>query len=326
MSALSAPLIGIADTAMIGHLSEVAYLGAVSTAGVLFSILYWSMGFLRMGTTSMVSQFYGADKRRACAYSLQVAHYCDGPIGWYGCSGRCGGSTGLSPSLRERVRAALGHASIFSIRLYEAPLVLAVLTLNGFSMANAIAPLFVTFTANIVNVLGDYALIYGHWGAPEMGIVGAVGFRLGGGSLRGAGRLSHTVYRLLASLFGRTVAARSVHPNLAHQRQSLWAHALSSVCAVYHAGYCLTTWRCAAGRQCCTLAAVGIEQLCRRWVCPRGRNAGRQSARRTPLCRSPADGGTDYPLGDGYWRLFWLDFFSLPSRLLQDCLRSTLKW
>ena len=51
LAALSAPLIGIADTAMVGHLPDVAFLGAVSTASLLFSVLYWSAGFLRMGTT-----------------------------------------------------------------------------------------------------------------------------------------------------------------------------------------------------------------------------------------------------------------------------------
>lgn len=175
LSALSAPLIGIADTAMIGHLSEVAYLGAVSTAGVLFSILYWSMGFLRMGTTSMVSQFYGADKKRACVHILYRSLIL--------AMGLSAGMVALGDvAAPYGFRLAGGSDSVqhwgmqyFSVRLYEAPLVLAVLTLNGFFLgtANAIAPLFVTFTANLVNVLGDYALIYGHWGAPEMGVLGA---------------------------------------------------------------------------------------------------------------------------------------------------------
>ncbi len=175
MAALSAPLIGIADTAMIGHLPEVAFLGAVSTASVLFSILYWSTGFLRMGTTSMVSHFYGAADVRSCAHilyrSLLIALALSSvmvllgetvaPLGFE----LAGGSDDVQ------------HWGMryFSVRLYEAPLVLAVLTLNGFFLgtANALAPMYVTFTANIVNVAADYALIYGHWGLPEMGVVGA---------------------------------------------------------------------------------------------------------------------------------------------------------
>ena len=70
LSAVSVPLMGIADTAMVGHLPEVAFLGAVSTAGLVFSVLFWSTGFLRMGTTSMVAQFYGAGDRQACIHML----------------------------------------------------------------------------------------------------------------------------------------------------------------------------------------------------------------------------------------------------------------
>lgn len=63
----------------------------------------------------------------------------------------------------------------FAIRIYAAPLVLATLTLNGFFLgtANAIAPMCVTMVANVVNIGGDYALIFGKWGAPEMGVLGA---------------------------------------------------------------------------------------------------------------------------------------------------------
>jgi MATE family multidrug resistance protein len=52
---------------------------------------------------------------------------------------------------------------------------LGVLTLNGFFLgtANVIAPLLIALTANLVNVVADYALIYGHWGAPAMGVIGA---------------------------------------------------------------------------------------------------------------------------------------------------------
>ncbi len=175
LAALSAPLIGIADTAMIGHLPEVAFLGAVSTASVLFSILYWSTGFLRMGTTSMVSHFYGAADVRSCTHilyrSLLIALALAGamvllgekaaPLGFR----LAGGSEDVQ----------LWGMRYFSVRLWEAPLVLAVLTLNGFFLgtANAMAPMVITFTANIVNVGADYALIYGHWGLPEMGVVGA---------------------------------------------------------------------------------------------------------------------------------------------------------
>ena len=60
LAAVSIPLIGIVDTALIGHLPKVAFLGAVATASVIFDVLFWGTGFLRMATTSIVSHHHGA--------------------------------------------------------------------------------------------------------------------------------------------------------------------------------------------------------------------------------------------------------------------------
>ena len=63
IASLSVPLIGIADTALVGHLPEVALMGAVSVASVIFDVLYWGFGFFRMGTTSLVAQYFGSGDR-----------------------------------------------------------------------------------------------------------------------------------------------------------------------------------------------------------------------------------------------------------------------
>ena len=56
---LTVPLVGLVDTAVMGHLPDPAYIGAVAIGAVLFSALYWLLGFLRMGTTGLVSQSFG---------------------------------------------------------------------------------------------------------------------------------------------------------------------------------------------------------------------------------------------------------------------------
>src|SRR5690554_2212490 len=56
---LTVPLLGLVDTAVLGHLESPAYLGAVAVSANLFSILYWSFGFMRMGTTGLAAQAYG---------------------------------------------------------------------------------------------------------------------------------------------------------------------------------------------------------------------------------------------------------------------------
>jgi MATE family multidrug resistance protein len=55
LSNLSVPLLGIVDTAVVGHLPEPHYLGAVAIGAMVFTVLYFVFGFLRMGTTGLTA-------------------------------------------------------------------------------------------------------------------------------------------------------------------------------------------------------------------------------------------------------------------------------
>ncbi len=59
LSNLMVPLAGLIDVAFLGHLAEIRYLAGVALANVLFNYLYWSFGFLRMGTTGTTAQALG---------------------------------------------------------------------------------------------------------------------------------------------------------------------------------------------------------------------------------------------------------------------------
>ena len=175
LSALSTPLIGIADTAMIGHLPEVAFMGAVSTASLIFNGIFWCLAFLRMGTTALVAQYSGAGDRRQSAgvlYRSLIVAVCLG-MGIVAAGdwiSRIGFElAGGSPQVQH------WGLRYFAIRVWEAPLALSVMTLNGFFLgtANAIAPLWITTVANLVNIGADYVLIYGKLGAPKLGVEGA---------------------------------------------------------------------------------------------------------------------------------------------------------
>ncbi len=60
---LTVPLLGLVDTAVLGHLESPEYLGAVAVGANLFSILYWTFGFMRMGTTGLAAQAWGKRDR-----------------------------------------------------------------------------------------------------------------------------------------------------------------------------------------------------------------------------------------------------------------------
>ena len=59
ISNITVPLLGLIDVTIVGHLGSAAYIGAIAVGGMLFNIIYWIFGFLRMGTSGMTSQAYG---------------------------------------------------------------------------------------------------------------------------------------------------------------------------------------------------------------------------------------------------------------------------
>ena len=59
LSNISVPLLSTVDTALMGHISPL-HLGAVGIGSMIFNFIYWNFGFLRMGTTGMTAQAFGA--------------------------------------------------------------------------------------------------------------------------------------------------------------------------------------------------------------------------------------------------------------------------
>lgn len=63
LSNTAVPLLGLVDTAVLGHLEFAWYMGAAAVGGNIFTFIFWAFGFLRMGTTGLTAQSYGAKDR-----------------------------------------------------------------------------------------------------------------------------------------------------------------------------------------------------------------------------------------------------------------------
>ena len=72
ISNITVPLLGLIDVTIVGHLGSAAYIGAIAVGGMLFNIIYWIFGFLRMGTSGMTTQAYCKhDKNEVTQQKLQ---------------------------------------------------------------------------------------------------------------------------------------------------------------------------------------------------------------------------------------------------------------
>ena len=56
---ITVPLLGLVDTAIVGHMGSAAYIGAIAVGSMIFSLVYWVFAFLRMGTSGMTAQARG---------------------------------------------------------------------------------------------------------------------------------------------------------------------------------------------------------------------------------------------------------------------------
>ena len=162
VSNITVPLLGLIDVAIVGHLGSASYIGAIAVGGMLFNIIYWLFGFLRMGTSGMTSQAFG--KRdlnevtrvllRAVGVGLFIA-LCllllQYPI-------RKVAFLLIDATAEVRELATV----YFSICVWGAP---AVLGLYGFAgwfigMQNSRFPMFIAITQNIVNIVASLAFVY----------------------------------------------------------------------------------------------------------------------------------------------------------------------
>lgn len=77
LSNITTPLLGIVNAAVIGRLGDAQLLGAVAVGAVIFDVLFWSFGFLRMGTAGLTAQANGAgdarEERAALWRALTIA-------------------------------------------------------------------------------------------------------------------------------------------------------------------------------------------------------------------------------------------------------------
>ena len=66
ISNLTTPVLGLVDVAITGHIGNAVYIGAIAVGGTIFNMLYWLFNFLRMGSSGLTAQAYGAGNRSCC--------------------------------------------------------------------------------------------------------------------------------------------------------------------------------------------------------------------------------------------------------------------
>jgi len=80
LSNLTQPLLSTVDTVLSGHLPGAAALGGVAIGGIFFNSVFWTFSFLRMTTTGLVAQAYGAQNHQELRLHLRARCYLLRPL------------------------------------------------------------------------------------------------------------------------------------------------------------------------------------------------------------------------------------------------------
>lgn len=160
---ITVPLLGLVDTAIVGHMGDAAYIGAIAVGSMIFNLVYWVFGFLRMGTSGMTAQARGRRDMseaarllmRSATISLAITLLIltlQWPLRelmlWL-----------ISPT--EEVRPLV--CTYFNIVVWGAPAMLGLYGLSGWfiGMQNTRIPMYISIMQNVVNILASLTLVYG---------------------------------------------------------------------------------------------------------------------------------------------------------------------
>jgi len=167
LSNITVPLLGLVDTAVVGHLDKPAYLGGVAVGTTATSFLFMLLLFLRMSTTGLTAQAFGAGDKPALARALMQPLLIAVAAGLLFVLLKSP-LTHLALSLVGGDKEVLHQAALFmNIRWLSAPATLANLVLLGWLLGvqYARAPVILLVVGNVVNIALDLWLVIGlKWG------------------------------------------------------------------------------------------------------------------------------------------------------------------
>lgn len=157
---ITIPLVGVVDTAIVGHISDASAIGGIAIGTMLFDLLYWNFGFLRVGTSGMTAQAFGRGDRKECTRLLTqslgivgIATMAIWVLQWLFVTAVLA-CVPCSPEVASFAR------EYFFVRIWAAPATLSLLAMKGWfiGMQDTVSPMAVDILVNVVNMVVSYVL------------------------------------------------------------------------------------------------------------------------------------------------------------------------
>ena len=165
---ITIPLVGIVDTAIVGHLSDAAAIGGIAIGTMLFDLLYWNFGFLRVGTSGLTAQAFGRTQHSAISH--QVSDECRSILARSSAIALMGALlvwaiqwlfvTAVLAVVPCSAEVASVARQYFFVRIWAAPATLLLFAFKGWfiGMQDTRSPMATDILVNVVNMIASYYL------------------------------------------------------------------------------------------------------------------------------------------------------------------------
>ena len=163
ISNITVPLLGLVDVAIVGHIGDASYIGAIAVGSMLFNVIYWLFGFLRMGTSGMTSQALGrrdfAEVVRLLVRSLAIG-VSIGILFFILQRLVIGGGLWAMKPENDVMELARRYCYVC---IWGAPAVLGLYGFTGWfiGMQNTRIPMVVSLAQNVINIIASLVLVFG---------------------------------------------------------------------------------------------------------------------------------------------------------------------
>ena len=157
---ITIPLVGLVDTIIVGHISDAHAIGGIAIGTMLFDLLYWNFGFLRVGTSGMTAQAYGRGDNQHCARLLtqSVTIALVGAVIIWALQWLFVTAVLAVVPCSQQVSAFARE--YFFIRIWAAPATLSLMAFKGWfiGMQDTVSPMAIDIVVNVVNMVVSYVL------------------------------------------------------------------------------------------------------------------------------------------------------------------------
>lgn len=162
ISNVTVPLLGLVDLSIVGHIGNEDYISAIAVGSMIFNVMYWLLGFLRMGTSGMTSQAFGREDTMECIRILVRSLTIGLAFGLLFILTQSGLEWGLLRLMNTPEASWEYVTTYFQIVIWGAPAMLGLYSLTGWfiGMQDTRTPMVVAILQNLVNILASLSLVF----------------------------------------------------------------------------------------------------------------------------------------------------------------------